>query len=150
MKNFYYDLQAELVKKYEDVDRIIWGQNHSNVFYTIDGITGWYIPKSFFIVNTDRLMMKSAPIKKDIESFIEANDETGYKDAYVIGTKKLGTEDLTILSDENGETEVLIKTKFFKKLSKECELKIKGEKDMVKIYWHDTFCGIICPLVHRG
>lgn len=150
MKNFYYDAQAELVKKYDDVARIIWGENANYVFYTIDGIIGYYIPKSFFIVNTDRLMMKSTPIKKDIESFIKVNDETGYKDAYMIETKKNKKEDLTILSDKNGETEVFIKTKFFKKLPKECELKIKGEKDMVRIYWYDAFCGIICPFAHGG
>lgn len=151
MKNFYYDLQAELVKKYEDVDRIAWGQNSNYVFYTIDGFTGWYIPKSFFIVNTDRLMMKSTPIKQDIESLIKPNDETGYKDAYMVGTKKLKNKNVTILSDKNGETEVWIDSKFFKKLPKCCDLKIRDKKDMVRIYWHDAFCGVICPIAQdRG
>lgn len=145
MREFYLKIQANLIKKWEKITRLSWGENEENIFFTTNGYVGYIIPQNLKLLDTSKFQNISLPLD-DYTKLIP--DDTGYEEANISGSEINGKRILIIMKSKNSIT--YVDEKYFKEfLKRNFKFKIGNPFQPIKVYIENKMCAIVMPVKHE-
>lgn len=146
MEKYFMKAQADFIKSFPKLERVIWCEDRERVYLPIN--TGRYgligIPRELFIIDVNKLKEKFEPFKGEhIQRLI--GDESEFVPAEILGTKLENDRELTIL--ENSRWTVYVDSKLLKHFPKTAKYRTSGEITRIRAYGDEgTFLGIVMPV----
>ena len=142
MKYYELEAQSKLVKNWETINNLMWGEDEENIFFTYNGIVCYVIKKNFFIIDKEQLKVRN---EKPFSIETLYNPADIYHPAQFKGIIFDKDKQLALLEAEN--VKVYVDMKIFKEFDHKgftCE--IKSPTNLVRVYYEGRLFALVCPV----
>lgn len=135
--------QSEIIKQYSGIERLVWGADEENFFYTIDNTTAYVIPRTLLLLNLDKISEKYSK-NESLKAIVFTPDDE-YTAAAV--TSYIPHKAITLAAVESENARVFVDQKCFKEFdSPDFTVTVKSATSPVKVFWCETLVAVIMPV----